>query len=111
MRTKIVELPLAERFTIATETWDVARSVFVLLRYAGATGVGEVQPSERWDESPDSVAATLDELDLTPLRGPFDIEGVQELLPAGAARCALDMAMHDLAARRAGVSVKEFLGL
>lgn len=111
LSTAILEMPLAERFTIATETWEVARSVFVLLRYGDETGVGEVQPSERWDDSPDSVKAELDGLDLSRLAGPFDLEGVAELLPAGAARCALDMAMHDLAARRAGISVKELLGL
>jgi L-alanine-DL-glutamate epimerase-like enolase superfamily enzyme len=111
LQTTIVDLPLAERFTISTETWDSARSVFVLLRYGRETGVGEVQPSERWDESPDSVAAALEALDLSDLRGPFDLEGVAKLLPAGATRCALDMALHDLAARHAGVSVKELLGL
>jgi L-alanine-DL-glutamate epimerase-like enolase superfamily enzyme len=111
LQTTIVELPLAERFTIATETWEAATSVFVLLRYGDETGVGEVQPSGRWEESPESVRAALDSLDLSDLRGPFDLEGVARLLPAGATRCALDMAMHDLAARHAGVSVKELLGL
>src|SRR5687768_3246155 len=63
LSTAILEMPLAERFTIATETWDVARSLFVLLRFGDETGVGEVQPSERWDDSPDSVKAELDALD------------------------------------------------
>lgn len=111
LRTKIVELPLAERFTIATESWDAARSVFVLLRCGDACGVGEVQPSERWDESPESVQEALERVDLGELRGPFDLEAPRELLPAGSARCALDLALHDLAARVAGVSVKELLGL
>lgn len=111
LSTKILDLPLAERFTIATETWEVARSVFVVLRFGQETGVGEVQPSQRWEESPESVQSSLLELDLSTLRGPFDIEGVQHLLPAGAARCALDIAMHDLAARTAGLSVRELLGL
>lgn len=106
-----MELPLAERFTIATETWDTARSLFVLLRWGGVYGAGEVQPSERWDETPESVEATLHEVDLENLRGPFDLEGLGDLLPAGAARSALDMALHDLAARAADVSVKELLGL
>jgi L-Ala-D/L-Glu epimerase len=106
-----VELPLAERFTIATETWDSARSLFVTLRWGDTFGAGEVQPSGRWDESPESVESELQALDLARLNGPFDIEGVSDLLPPGAARCALDLAIHDLAARLAGVSVKEFVGL
>lgn len=111
LRTKIVDLPLAERFTIATETWDSAQSLFILVRWGGIFGAGEVQPSGRWEESPESVQAELEALDLSALRGPFDLETVAELLPVGAARCALDMALHDLAARAADVSVKEFLGL
>jgi L-Ala-D/L-Glu epimerase len=111
LKTTIVDLPLAERFTIATETWDSARSLFVAVRWGDAVGVGEVQPSGRWEESPESAEAELQALDLGGLGGPFDLEGVSELLPAGAARCALDVAMHDLAARLANVSVKEFLGL
>jgi L-alanine-DL-glutamate epimerase-like enolase superfamily enzyme len=111
LKTKIVDLPLAERFAIATETWNSARSLFVLLRWGDTFGAGEVQPSGRWEESPESVEAELHALDLGHLRGPFDLEGPTELLPAGAARCALDVAIHDLAARLANVSVKELLGL
>ena len=111
LKTTIVELPLAERFTIATETWDKARSLFVLLQWGDTFGAGEVQPSGRWEESPESVEADLQALDLSRLNGPFDLEGVSELVPPGATRCALDVAIHDLAARLAGVSVKEFVGL
>jgi L-alanine-DL-glutamate epimerase-like enolase superfamily enzyme len=111
LETRIVDLPLAERFTIATETWDSARSLFVLLRWGDAVGGGEVQPSGRWEESPESVEAELRDLDLGGLNGPFDLEGASQLVPPGAARCALDVAMHDLAARLANVSVKELLGL
>jgi L-Ala-D/L-Glu epimerase len=111
LQTTTLALPLAERFTIATEVWDEATSVFVLLRYGDQTGVGEVQPSGRWDDSTESVNAELEALDLDALQGPFDIEGLAQLLPAGPARCALDMAMHDLAARTAGISVKELFGL
>ena len=111
LKTKIVELPLAERFTIATESWDSAENVFVLLSYGDHTGVGEVQPSSRWEESPASIQEALEGLDLSALRGPFDLEGVTSLLPPGAARAAVDMAMHDLAATVANVSVKELFGL
>lgn len=111
LKTRIVDLPLAERFTIATETWDSARSLFVALSWGETYGVGEVQPSGRWEESPESVEAELHDVDIRRLNGPFDVEGVSELLPPGAARCALDVAIHDLAARLANVSVKELLGL
>jgi L-Ala-D/L-Glu epimerase len=106
-----IDLELAERFTIARETWDVAHNVFVLLGYEGVTGVGEVQPADRWDESPAFVVKQLEELDLSNLSDPFAFEALQGLLPAGSARSALDMAMHDLAGKLAGVSVSKLLGV
>jgi L-alanine-DL-glutamate epimerase-like enolase superfamily enzyme len=111
VKAVIVELELAERFTIARETWDSSRNVFVELSYDGTTGLGESSPAGRWNETPDAVAETLNSVDVGRLAGPFDLEGVLELLPAGSARCALDIALHDLAARLAGVTVAEFLGL
>jgi L-Ala-D/L-Glu epimerase len=100
------ELPLAERFTIARRSWDSASNVFVELEYGRARGLGEVSP----EESPDSVVDRIAGVDLERLHSPFDIEGLSSLLPAGSARCALDIAMHDLAAKLAGVSVAELLG-
>jgi len=111
LSAKTRELPLAERFTISRESWDAAVNVFVAVTHDGLTGVGEACPNGRWDESPASVMAQLDAVDLGGLAGPFDLEGVSSLLPAGAARAALDIAMHDLAARTAGVGLSEMLGL
>ena len=111
LETAVIDLPLAERFTIARESWDVATNVFVTVSYGGEFGVGECSPAQRWDESAASVIAQLEALDLNRLAGPFDLEGIHDLLPPGSARCALDIAMHDLAAKLAGVSVAELLGL
>jgi L-alanine-DL-glutamate epimerase-like enolase superfamily enzyme len=105
-----VDLELAERFTIATESWDVAANVFVVVGYGGLQGVGEVAPDPRWGESQSSVMEELESIDLGRLAGPFDLQGILELMPSGSARSALDVALHDLAARLAGVSVSELLG-
>jgi L-alanine-DL-glutamate epimerase-like enolase superfamily enzyme len=111
VETEIVELELTHRFVIARETWDVARNVFVHLRFEdGATGIGEVSPDERWAETPDSVSIELEKADLGGLAGPHDLEGVLDVLPAGSARCALDIALHDLVAKRTGLSVAELIG-
>src|SRR5919106_1278300 len=111
LSTKSRELLLAERFTISRKSWDASVNVFVALTHDGLTGVGEASPNERWGESPDSVMAQLETVDVASLSGPFDLEGLSELLPAGAARAAVDIAMHDLAARRAGIGLSELLGL
>ena len=105
-----IELPLAERFTIARETWDSTTNVFVTLRFAGVAGVGESGPAQRWGETPESVLKELQTVDVERLGNPFNLEGVRELLPPGAARAALDIALHDLAGKIAGLPVCKLIG-
>ncbi len=105
------EIPLRERFKIARETWDSTHNLFVFARYGDAVGIGEAGPAERWDEDIPRAVADLEAVDLDRLHGPFDLEGVIDLLPAGSARCALDIALHDLAAKLSGLSLRDFLGL
>ena len=63
-------------------------------------------PYARYGETLESVAAQIDGL---PQR--FDRAALQELLPAGAARNAVDCALWDLEAKRAGRRVWELAGL
>ena len=105
------ELALKERFKIAREVWDSTTNVFVFVRYGDAVGVGEAGPASRWGETVEGVIADLQALELGRLSGPFDLEGIGELLPPGSARCALDIALHDLAATLAGLPLHELLGL
>ena len=105
------EIPLKERFKIARETWDSTHNLFVLVRYGDQVGIGEAGPAGRWDEDIPSAVKQLEDVDLGRLQGPFDLEGVSELLPPGSARCALDIAFHDLAAKLAGMPLRNFLGL
>lgn len=104
-------LRLAEPFTIATKTYESAENVFVRLSASGETGLGEVSPEDRKGESVDGVVEQLRSLDLGAMHGPFDLEAIGQMLPAGAARCAFDIAAHDLAARLAGISVAELIGV
>ena len=105
-----IELRLKERFKIARETWDTTTNVFVTLRFAGVSGVGEASPDGYWGETVDSVLHQLREVDVASLGNPFNLEGVRELLPAGSARAALDIALHDLAGKIAGLPVCKLLG-
>jgi L-Ala-D/L-Glu epimerase len=111
VEARSIELPLAERFTIARQTWTTVTSLYVKVIYGDESGWGEVQPADRWDESPSSALEDVMGVDFRAFSGPFDLEALAEALPAGSARCALDIALHDLAAKLAGVSVREFVGL
>lgn len=104
-------LRLAEPFKIATKTYESADNVFVWLSAGDRRGIGEVSPEDRKGESVPGVLDELRGLDLSAMNGPFDLEAIGNMLPAGAARCAFDIAAHDLAAKLAGVSVAELLGV
>lgn len=108
---KAIDLPLAEKFVIARESWYAASNVFVAVIFGDEFGVGEVSPDAHWGESVQSVKTQLENVDLKLMSSPFELEVLSYLLPAGSARSALDMAMHDLAAKLAGVSVRHLVGL
>lgn len=107
LEARCIELALVEPFTIARRRWDAVQNVFVKLRMNGYAGYGEVSP----DGDPADVVAALEKLDTSQLDDPFDLEAPARLLPPGEARCALDMALYDLAAHSAGLSVSQLLGL
>lgn len=110
LEAKLRELALAEPFTIATKTYTSAVCLLVKVYRDDTFGVGEVAPESRWNETPEGSLRDVGNADLASLGGPFDLEGVLELMPASSARCALDIALHDLAATLAGVSVVELIG-
>ncbi|MDQ4142280.1 MAG: dipeptide epimerase [Actinomycetota bacterium] len=108
---KAIDLPLAEKFVIARESWYAASNVFVAVAFGDEFGVGEVSPDAHWGETVQSVITQLENVDLKLMSSPFELEVLSYLLPAGSARSALDMAMHDLAAKMAGISVRQLVGL
>jgi L-alanine-DL-glutamate epimerase-like enolase superfamily enzyme len=111
MDVQVRRLPLRDTFRIARATWEHTDNVFIRLRHGDQAGWGEASPDAHWGESVESVSSQLHDADLARLNGPLDLEGIDELLPAGSARCALDIAAHDLAARLAGLRLDTFLGL
>ncbi len=98
--------PLAETFTIARGSKTEARVVTVTITRDGIAGRGECVPYARYGESVgsvrDQIAAVPEDVTRTALQG---------LLPPGAARNAVDCALWDLEAKRAGVRVWDLLGL
>ncbi|REC58718.1 dipeptide epimerase [Rhodosalinus sediminis] len=97
---------LREVFTISRGSRTAAEVLTVRATDAGATGRGECVPYARYDETLDSVAAQIAAL---PER--LDRAALAEALPAGAARNAVDCALWDLEAKRAGRRVWEITGL
>ncbi|MBN2739810.1 MAG: dipeptide epimerase [Rhodobacteraceae bacterium] len=97
---------LAQVFTIARGSKSAAEVLTVTVDREGAKGWGECVPYARYGESLDSVTAQIESLPAGITRAEL-----QEALPAGAARNAVDCALWDWEAKRAGKSVWELAGL
>ena len=97
---------LAQVFTISRGSRTEAKVLTVRLQDGEKNGWGECVPYARYDETLESVTAEINGL---PDR--FDRAELYELLPAGAARNAVDCAFWDLEAKRAGKRVWELAGL
>ena len=124
-----LRLPFQEEFRISRgSVGDLeAGAPHIYLRLRGDNGLegwGEARPSHRWSyETEESVLTTLrgyllpaaqglaDLWDREALARAMDTEvapGVSHGMPI--AKCALDMAVHDLLAKTAGVPLNRFLG-
>jgi L-Ala-D/L-Glu epimerase len=97
---------LAQVFTISRGSRTEAKVLTVRISDGGVTGWGECVPYARYDETLESVTAQI-----SGLSGDVTRAGLYDLLPAGAARNAVDCALWDLEAKRAGRRVWELAGL
>jgi len=97
-----VAFPLMETFTISRGSKDEAETVCVTLSTPNGIGRGECVPYARYGETVSSVAGHIESLADTIERG-LSRARLQQLLPPGAARNAVDCALWDLQAK-AGAS-------
>lgn len=102
--------PLAQAFVISRGAKTEAIAVRVHISGEGGTGSGECIPYARYDETPESVVAALEGVRAAVERG-CDRDELQGILPAGAARNALDCALWDLDAKRLGIRASQIAGL
>ncbi|MDP2261429.1 MAG: dipeptide epimerase [Caulobacter sp.] len=102
--------PLKAPFRISRGVKTSADTVMVELRRGAAVGRGESVPYPRYGESVDAVVAHLENVGGAFESGVPD-EALTAMLPAGAARNALDCALWDLRARETGRTVAEMTGL
>ncbi len=131
--SQTLRIPFRDPFRIARDmSGDVAVTVIVEVstaddRAAGRSGLGEGFPDTYYGENPDTMAAVLPLL-LEAVE-PFEerlggamaetrdaLAGAswamdEAIRHHGAAKCALDIALHDLAARRLGVPLHALLDL
>ena len=102
--------PLRAAFTISRGTRTASEVVVARVREDGHEGRGECLPYARYGETAEGVAAAIEALGPA-LRGGLGRTELQEALPAGAARNALDCALWDLECKATGRRAWEIAGL
>ena len=107
---QIERWPIAGSFTISRGAKTEAVVVTVRLSRGNLSGRGECTPYARYGETPEATLAAIRALEPV-LNSGLDRERLATLLPAGAARNALDCALWDLEAKEAGERVTGLLGL
>ena len=98
--------PLAQVFTISRGSRTEAKVLSVKISRGSVEGWGECVPYARYNETAASVSAQIESLP-----DEFDRQSLYELLPAGAARNAVDCALWDLEAKQSGQRVWQLAGL
>lgn len=105
-----ISSPLARAFSISRGAKTSAETIRVTLERGDHQGRGECVPYGRYGETVDSVRQAI-EAQRAAIEGGMDRAALQEAMPAGAARCAIDCAMWDLEARETGKPVWQLAGL
>jgi L-alanine-DL-glutamate epimerase-like enolase superfamily enzyme len=96
--------PLERPFRISRGSRIETRIVAVMVSDGQHTGRGEGVPVRRYNQTPASVLAEIESIKS---ESKFDREQLQQLLPPGAARNAVDCALWDLEAKISGKRVWE----
>lgn len=96
--------PLKETFRISRGSRTETRVIVVTIRDDGKIGRGEAVPIRRYNQTVESVLAQIESIKS---EASLDRKRLQDLLPAGAARNAVDCALWDLEAKRSGTRVSE----
>ena len=102
--------PLRAAFAISRGSRTEAHVVVVELEAEGARGRGECLPYARYGETVEGVMATIEGQRAAFAQG-LDRLALQNVLPPGAARNALDCVLWDWEAKRKGKTVAALAGL
>ena len=102
--------PLAARFEISRGTKTNSPVVVVRIEDQGCVGWGECVPYPRYGETVQSVCAAIEKV-RPDIEGGMDQTELHQLMPRGAARCALDTALWDLRAKLTQIPVWQLADL
>jgi L-Ala-D/L-Glu epimerase len=107
---EIERFPIAGSFRISRGSKTEAEVVTCTISDGAAIGRGECVPYSRYGESLDLVKATIESI-APAIRDGAERLALLKLLPAGAARNAVDCALWDLEAKQSGRHVEDIVCL
>jgi L-alanine-DL-glutamate epimerase-like enolase superfamily enzyme len=110
LRTELEKWPLRIPFRITGYTWEYIKVVLVSLEKDGQVGRGEAAGVYYRNDKPASMLTQIETLRST-IEAGISREALQQLLPAGGARNALDCALWDLQAKLSGRRAWQLAGL
>lgn len=110
LSVRVERFPIAGTFTISRGSKTEATVVVASIAQDGHVGRGECVPYGRYGETVEGVRDLIASLKREIADG-LDRQRLQDRLPAGAARNALDCALFDLEAKRTGVPAHRIAGL
>jgi L-Ala-D/L-Glu epimerase len=102
LTVSVDRFPIAGKFTIARGSRTEAVVVTARIEQDGAAGWGECVPYPRYGETVEGVAGAIEAM-RPRIEAGLTREALQTLMPAGAARNAVDCALWDLDAKRSGI--------
>ncbi len=110
LTVSVERFPIAGAFTIARGSRTESVVVTASVTRGGARGRGECVPYARYGESVESVVNAIGTVRAA-IEAGADRHSLQQLLPAGAARNAVDCALWDLDAKFSGVPAYVLAGI
>ena len=110
MSVHIEEWPLTRPFRISGFEWVNSRGIVVQVEEDGHLGRGEAQGVFYLDETAESLFAQVDAV-AGEIRHGISLAELQDLLPAGGARNAVDCALWDLECKRSGRTIWQLTGI
>lgn len=110
------ELKLRHVFTVATYSRTTTPDIQVELTYDGVTGYGEASMPPYLGQSVQTVTTFLNKVDLSQFNDPFQMEDILTYVDSlstgdGAAKAAIDIALHDLVGKLLGAPWYRIWGL
>ena len=110
------ELQLRHTFTVSSYSRKTTPGVQVRIEYDGFTGYGEASMPPYLGQSVESVTSFLQKTDLSGFNDPLRLESILEYVDSlsegdGAAKAAIDIALHDLVGKLIGLPWWRIWGL